>query len=108
MTINCDDMGFIPYELNPDDKFQVTMDISTFLGIDTISSVVYSAVDADGTDATAAVLDADSHENTATVIKPYVLGGTDGAVYTIKMMVTTTAGDDKAFYIRFVCDEKAD
>ena len=107
MTINCKDVGFMPYEINPDDQFQITFDISTWLDSDTISSVVYSAVDNDGDDATASVINAGSCTNTTTVIKPYVLGGTDGEVYIIKCLVTTTAGDVKAFYIKMVCEEKA-
>ena len=108
MTIECDDIGYIPYEINPDDQFQVTFDISDWLGSDTISSVAYSAVDADGTDVSDDVLSAADHDNTNTVIKPYIKGGTDGVVYTVKMLVTTTGGDIKAFYIKFVCNEKAD
>lgn len=107
MTIDCDDIGFVPYELNPDDEFQVTMDISTWLGVDTIAGVVYSAVDDDGEDATAVVLDDGQNTNTNTVIKPYLKGGTDGSKYSIKMLVTTDGGDEKAFYIIFVCEEKA-
>ena len=108
MTIECEDVGFIPYAVNPDDQFQLTFDISDWLGSDTISSVDYTAVDGDGVDVSATVLDAARHTNTTTVIKPYVLGGDDGEVYTIKCLVTTAAGDKKAFYIKFVCDEKAD
>ena len=107
MSINCDDVGFVPYAVNPDDEFQITFDISTWLGTDTISSVAYSAVDNDGTDAAAAVLDADNHENTTTVIKPWIKGGTDATLYTVKMLVTTTAGAVKAFYIKLYCEEKA-
>ena len=107
MTINCEDVAFVPYEINPDDQFQITFDISAWLDSDTIASVVYTAVDGDGTDATSDVLDVVSCEETTTVIKPYVLGGTTGEVYTIKCLVTTTTGDVKAFYIKLVCEEKA-
>ncbi len=107
MTISCKDIGTIPYSINPDDQFQVTLDISDWLGADTISSVAYSAVDRDGDDATTIVLDANGHTNTDTIIKPYILGGTSGEVYTIKMLVTTAGGDKKAFYIKFPCTEVA-
>lgn len=106
MTISCDDVGYIPYEINPDDQFQVTFDISTWLGSDTIASVAYSAMDADGNDETANVLVAESHQNTTTVIKPYIKGNTTGEIYTVKMLVTTSTGDKKAFYLKFVCTEK--
>ena len=58
MTINCEDTGFVPYEINPDDQFQISFDISTWLDTDTISSVAYSAVDENGDDASSDVLDA--------------------------------------------------
>lgn len=106
MSIECDDIGYVPYEINPDDQFSVTFDISAWLGSDTIDSVVYSAADADGNDETANVLDANLHQASATGIQPYIKGGTDGETYTVKMLVTTTGGDVKAFYIKFVCTEK--
>jgi len=106
MSVNCGDTGFVPYSLNPSDQMQVTFDISTWLGSDTIASVVYSAVDDNGDAATPTVLDAAEHEQTTTVVKPYVLGGDHGHTYTIKCLVTTTAGDQKAFYINFKCREK--
>lgn len=108
MSIECLDVGYIPYDLNPDDQFRISMDISTWLGDDTIESVEYSAVDDAGTDVTATVLDADQHSFTTTVLQPYVLGGgVDDAIVKIKMKVTTTGGDLKAFYINYICDEKA-
>ena len=84
------------------DQFQATFDISTWLGTDTISAVAYSAVDNDGNDASADVLDAASHDNTSTVIKPYIKGGADGVVYTVKMLVTTAGGDAQTFSARAV------
>jgi len=106
MSISCDDIGIMPYEINPDDQFRVTFDISAWLGSDTIDSVAYSAADEDGNDETDNVLDSDEHQNTTTVIKPYIKGGTTGETYTVKMLVTTAAGDKKAFYLKFVCTEK--
>lgn len=106
MTIECEDVGYVPYEINPDDQFSVTFDISAWLDSDTIDSVEYSAMDADGNDETANVLDADLHQNSSTGIQPYIKGGTTGEIYTIKMLVTTAAADKKAFYIKFVCTEK--
>lgn len=99
--------GMIPYSLSPDDEFQVTIDISDWLDTDQISSVVYSAVDSDGADATTVVLDAAKHVNTTTVIKPYIKGGVTGTIYIIKCLMTTSDGDDKAFYLKFSCEEVA-
>ena len=103
MTINCKDIGAIPYNLASGDGFQVTFDISTWLGVDTIASVVYSATDGRGTDVTATALKLANHTNTTTVIKPWILGPAAGSNkhYTIKMVVTTAAAMKKAFYIKF-------
>jgi len=106
MSIECEDIGFVPFALNPSDALQVTYDISNYLGSDTIAGVAYSAVDNNGNSATGIVLDALEHDNTDTVIKPYIKGGTSGLTYTVKCLVTTAAGDKKAFYVRFECKEK--
>ena len=103
MTINCKDIGAIPYNLAAGDGFQTTFDISTWLDTDTIASVVYSATDSRGTDVTATALLLANHTNTATVIKPWILGPAAGSNkhYTIKMVVTTAAAMTKAFYIKY-------
>ena len=102
MTINCKDIGAIPYNLASGDGFQATFDISTWLGVDTIASVVYSATDERGTDVTATALTLANHTNTTTVIKPWILGSAiSNKHYTIKMVVTTAAAMIKAFYIKY-------
>lgn len=102
MTIQCGIVGKIPFDVSPEDKFQVSFDIANWLDEDTIASVAYSAVDKDGETATSSVLDSDKHENTTTVIKPYVMGGgTDEKRYTVKMLATMASGQIKAFYIKF-------
>ena len=106
MSIYCEDIGFVPFPLNPADALQVTFDIETFLGADTIASVAYSAIDNNGRSATALVLDEAEHDNTTTVIKPYIKGGADGKTYTVECLVTTTGGDKKTFYVRFECRDK--
>jgi hypothetical protein len=108
MTIECELTGRIPYDIAPDDEFQVTFDIAEWLGDDQISSVAYSAVDEDGESATAAVLDAAEHDNTETVIKPFIKGGgTNDKKYTVKCEVTTVTGYTKSFYIKFRVNEVA-
>ena len=102
MTINCKDIGAIPYNLASGDGFQVTFDISTWLGVDTIASVVYSATDGRGTDVTATALKLANHTNITTVIKPWILGpASSNKHYTIKMVVTTASAMIKAFYIKY-------
>ena len=109
MSIKIDTVGLIPYELAPGDEMQVTITISDWLGSDTISSVAYTAVDGDGVDAAATVLDAAKHTNTNTVIKPFIKGGEDGENYVVKCLVTSNAAnaDKKAFYVKWDCREEA-
>jgi len=103
MTINCKDIGVVPYNLAAGDGFQVTFDISTWLGAtDTIASVVYSATDGRGTVVTTTALDATKHTSTPTIIKPWIKGPVGGNKhYTIKMVATTAAAMVKAFYIKY-------
>lgn len=106
MTIECETVGWIPFDIAPDDEFQVTFDISSWLGIDQISSVDYSAEDESGNDATSDVLDAGEHDNTATVIKPYIKGGgVDDKEYMVKCKVTSVSGYTKSFYVKFAVRE---
>ena len=102
MSTNCKTVGRINEPLGSNDEFQVTFDISTWLGTDEISSVAYSAVDERGDDATADVLDAGKHAHTTSVIKPFLKGGgTNKKQYTVKMLPTTVNAYKKAFYIKF-------
>ena len=102
MTTNCKTIGEIEEPLGSTDEFQITFDISSWLGTDEISSVAYSAVDERGVSATATVLDALKHANTTTIIKPYIKGGiTNNKRYTIKMIPTTVNAYKKAFYVKF-------
>ena len=102
MTINCKVIGEVPNPIASDDEFQVSFDISTWLGTDEISSVAYEAYDEKGDDAAANVLDAAKHSNTTTIIKPYIKGGgTNNKRYTVKCLVTTVNTYKKSFYIKF-------
>ena len=102
-TIEIESLATIPDYVHPDDEFAVSIDISTWLDSDTISSVAYSAVDEDGDTATTTVLDAAQHTNTTTVIVPYIKGGTHDVKYMVKMIVSTAGGDEKTFYQKFHC-----
>ena len=106
MSINCKTVGVIDEPLGVDDEFQVTFDISAWLSTDEIISMVYSAIDETGADATAAVLTLAKHSNTTSIIKPYIKGGgTDDKQYTVKLLPTTVNTYKKAFYIKFNVNE---
>lgn len=103
--IDIDKIGTIPYALAPESQFQLTIDISAWLGEDTIASVAYTAEDGDDADATTAVVVADQCANTSTVIKPYIKGGVNDTTYKVKCLVTTANGDKEAWYIKWLCQE---
>ena len=103
MTINCEVIGQIPYPLSPGDEIQPTFDISNWLGdTDEITSVAYSASDERGATVTADILTLANHDNTTTVISPWIKGGaTSNKQYIVKMFVTTASGEKKSFYITY-------
>ena len=106
MTINCGIIGVIPYDLTPGDEFLASIDISTWLGSETISAVTYSAKDESGNTVTTCY-DSDSSEFTNTMIKPYIKApSTDDKTYFVKALVTTVNSYKKAFYISFRVKEK--
>lgn len=84
---------------HPQDEFAVDIDISDWLGEDTISTVVFTA--------SGDVLDAAKNTYTNTMIKPYLQSGVDGLDYMISMQATTAAGDVGTFYLRFMCRDLA-
>jgi len=81
----------------------VEIDISTWLGDDTISSVGWTAATEAGDDATATVLTVGScdYDNDLGLIKPYIKAGTSGETYICTMQVTTTGGDQEVFTLRW-------
>ena len=103
MTIEFETLATLPDYVHPDDEFGVTMDISSWLGVDTIVSVAYTAVDDDGDVATTTAIDAAQCSNTNTVITVYVTGGAHDTWYIVKCVVDTAAGDVKTFYLKFHC-----
>lgn len=105
MSIKIDTIGQIPFDLDPDDNFQVTIDISDFLDEDAIDDVDFSALDEDGENATEDVIDPDKCGFTDSVLQPYILGGSNGKSYIVKCLATldNENADDKAFYVKWDC-----
>ena len=79
------------------------IDISEFLGDDTIDDVDFAAATEDGTDATYDVLTAElcAYDNDEGLIKPYIKAGTSGETYICTMQVTTDGGSQEEFYLRW-------
>ena len=83
-------------------EFPVEIDLTSWVGTDTIASVAYSAVDkADGSDVSSTVIDAAQCANTTLMIYPFIQAGTDKAIYVVTCVVTTTAGSIESFYLEF-------
>lgn len=84
-------------------KGPVEIDISTWLGDDTIASVGWAAATEAGVDATSDVLTVGScsYDNDLGLIKPYIKAGTSGETYICTMQVTTTGGDQEVFTLRW-------
>jgi hypothetical protein len=84
------------------DAWYVSIDLSTWLGTETISNVVFSAKDlTDESDVTSTVLDAAKNTNTNTVVKPYIQAGSHGTKYRVTMKISTAEGSQGEFYLEF-------
>ena len=104
-AIECGITGRIPFDVAPDDAFQVSFDIAEWLDEDTIQTVAYSAKDEEG-EANSDVLDSDKHENTNTVLKPWIKGGgVDHKEYAVKCKATMASAQVKSFYVKFTVNE---
>jgi hypothetical protein len=83
-------------------KFALSVDISRWLGDDTIANVDYSAMcETTGLDATSEVLDPAQNNFVGPIISPFVLGGQPGNTYLIRLRVTSALGSRDEWYIRF-------
>ena len=83
-------------------EFPVTLDLTKWLGGETVSAVTYSAIEVEsGTTATTTVLDSTKHVNTTTLVKPWIKSGTSGKSYLVKLVVTSSGNAKDAFYIQF-------
>ena len=99
MSIKVELTANIPYYLTPGDKFLISFDISSWVGVDNISSVVYSAIDEAG-EVDETCYDTDKSEKTSTVFKPYIQAGTvDAKKFILKCLITTLLAYTKAFYV---------
>ena len=99
MSIKVQLTGDIPYYLTPGDKFLITFDISSWVGVDQINSVAYSAIDEAGENDTTC-FDSDKSEKTATIFKPYIqAGAVDAKKFILKCVITTLLAYVKTFYV---------
>ena len=83
-----------------DEEF-VEVDIATWLSTETISSVSFTAVDSDGVDATATVLNVGASTYSGSVLQPFIKGGVNLERYTVVCQVTTSGGSKQEYRIKF-------
>ena len=80
----------------------VEIDIAEWLETETIQDPVgFSAVDQDGADATAEVLDLVRSGFSGSRLLPYIKGGVDRVRYTVLCQVDTLEGNHQEFRITF-------
>jgi hypothetical protein len=80
----------------------VTVDITDFLGDETIQGVVFTAIrEGTGENVSDVVLDQLKCTYTGGYLRPFIRGGQPGATYLVEMRVTTIEGTQEVFWIRF-------
>ena len=77
------------------------LDISEWLGSDTIGSVVFTAATEAGADATNVVLDTGACTYSGPILMPYIKAGVAGIDYIIMMKVTSANGAQEQWTIGF-------
>lgn len=92
----------LPFKVNESDNFTVLGDVSAWMDEATISDIAFSATNSAG-EAANAVFDEDNSGNSTQSFYVQVVGSATNGTYTIKVVVTDSDGDDKAFFIRFSC-----
>jgi len=78
------------------------IDISEWLGSDTIGTVSFTAIkESDLSDATSIVLDTGACTYSGSDLMPYIKAGVAGEGYLVKMQVTSANGAKEQWTIRF-------
>ena len=92
----------LPEEKPAFSQWFATVDITDFLGDETINTVVFTAIrEGTGEDVSTVVLDQVKCTFTGAYLKPYIRAGQPGATYLVEMRVTTVEGTQEVFWIRF-------
>ena len=87
-------------------EFLVSIDISKWLGTEEINSVAFTAKNkATGESATTTAIDTVKCTYTATVVKPFIKGTSDGETYIVTMQVASDGSpvSKEEFYLEFTC-----
>jgi len=87
-------------------EFLISVDISKWLGTEEINSVTFTAKNkSTGDTATTTAIDTTKCTYTATVVKPFIKGTSDGETYIVTMQVASdgTPVSKEEFYLEFSC-----
>jgi len=76
-----------------DEAWFVSIDTTTWLAGESISSVDYEAYDSSGTDVSATLLDATKNTESGATIKPWIRAGTHNTRYSVVCTVTSNAAE---------------
>ena len=79
----------------------VEIDVTAWLGDEVLTAVTFSALDSEGANATAEVLDLTESTFADGIIMPYIKGGIDLERYTVICQADTVNGSHQEFRIVF-------
>jgi len=83
-------------------EFQVSLDLSAWLGTENVEAVTFTAKEVGaGTDVTTSVLDSNKNAYSASIVRPWIKGGESGKTYQVSMAVTTNQTTKDIFVIQF-------
>jgi len=91
----------------PDEKpafsqWFATIDITDFLGTESIQTVTFIAIrENTGEDVSTVVLDQAKCTYSGALIKPFIRAGKPGATYLVEMRILTVEGSQEVFFLRF-------
>jgi len=92
----------LPEEKPAFSQWFATLDITDFLGTESIQSVAFSAIrESTGEDVSTVVLDQAKCTFSGAYIKPFIRSGRPGATYLVEMRVITVESTQEVFWLRF-------
>lgn len=90
----------IPDKKPPNAQFPVTLNLAGYLGVDTIGTVSYDAIDmTNQVNAGTSILDISKSLNGTSIVKPWIKGGTPGNTYKVLVDVILTGTSQDQFGI---------
>jgi hypothetical protein len=93
---------YLPERKPPFAAWFATVDITDWLGSETIQTATFTASRKDtGADVTTTVIDTTKCTTVGSILKIWIMAGTTGIDYKVLISVTTTAGAKEQFAVHF-------